>query len=910
MDKEHAKEEVRFLVEKYNRIVKEERDIKSKEEERTKKDLIRPLFERVLGWNFEEDVTAEEKISKGWVDYGFRINGVPKFFLEAKAFTENLDNPKFFEQAVNYAYYKRCPWAVLTNFETLKILNAEWETPNYYQSRFMTINCNEFLDKFEDLWLLSKSSFEQSALDKVADKYGKLTKKASVDKQLLNDFTRFRDMLSKNVTKRNPEKKLTQTELDESIQRILDRLIFIRNCEDRGLEEKKLWEARNETKVWKQLKEVFAYYDKNYDSKLFTYDLTDPRNLHLCDRLDIDDSVMREIIESLYRTKDKSISYDFSIIDADVLGTVYEQYLSHILKKSEKRATLKENQAHRKEQGVYYTPTYIVDYIVRATLGELLNEKNVDAERIKVIDPACGSGSFLIKAFDVFNEHYLKNDKDYSQTQLDLKSGKFTRKVKILHDNIFGVDLDRQAVEIAQLNLLLKIAEKGHRLPLLEQNIKSGNSLIDDKEIAKDKAFDWKAEFKDIMSENGFDVVIGNPPYVESRDIEDDQWDYYRKKYSSAHKRFDLSVLFLEKAIEVLKNHGLLGVIISNKFTASDYGYGIRKHILDNCKIKQIIDVSNIDVFRDASTYPYIMLLQKELDEHERENNIIEVKKVSVETELRGTEEFSEIVQGAFMKSANFIFSLDFTQEVTGILEKMNSVSKPLDEICEMKDGIHTGNVREKLILDEKKNEGCKKLITAESINRYSLKWNGLWVDYRKEVINKDKGEYGSLRNPRIFEASEKLFTALFGLRPEVAYDDGKLYANNSVKIILARDKRVNLKCVMALLNSKLMMFYYRTFFASTHVRGGYIQFYPQDFLRLPVKELSEIEQTELTKLVDKMLSLNERLNELGDKKTDERIKLESEIENTDSEIDDMAYKVYGIAENERKIIEKSLNKH
>jgi hypothetical protein len=150
MDREIVKDEIRLLVEKYSRIVKEERDIKSKEEERTKKDLIRPLFERVLGWNFEEDVTAEEKISKGWVDYGFRLNGVPKFFLEAKALREDLDNQKFFEQAVNYTYYKRCPWVILTKFETVKILNAEWETPYYFSSHLMPIKCNEFLDRFED----------------------------------------------------------------------------------------------------------------------------------------------------------------------------------------------------------------------------------------------------------------------------------------------------------------------------------------------------------------------------------------------------------------------------------------------------------------------------------------------------------------------------------------------------------------------------------------------------------------------------------------------------------------------------------------------------------------------------------------------------------------------------------------
>jgi adenine-specific DNA-methyltransferase len=259
------------------------------------------------------------------------------------------------------------------------------------------------------------------------------------------------------------------------------------------------------------------------------------------------------------------------------------------------------------------------------------------------------------------------------------------------------------------------------------------------------------------------------------------------------------------------------------------------------------------------------------------------------------------------MKSSNYIFSLDFTGEITKILDKVNCESLPLGEMCEMKDGIHTGNIRGKLILDQKKNNECKRLITAESINRYSVKWQGLWVDYRKKVINRDKGEYGSLRDPRIFEAPEKLLTALFGLRPEVAYDNKRLYANNSVKIILAKDKDVNLKCVLAMLNSNLMMFYYRTFFSSTHVRGGYIQFYPQDFLRLPIKKISERERTELTKSVDKMLSLNEHFNKLGEKKTDERMKLEDEMKKTDSEIDDLVYKIYGISEGERRVIEERL---
>jgi len=352
-------------------------------------------------------------------------------------------------------------------------------------------------------------------LDKEAELYGKKSKKIPVDKQLLADFTRFREMLSKDITKLNLDKGLTEEELDESVQRILDRLIFIRNCEDRELEARKLmpalreWESRGRKgQLLKQLRAAFNYFDEQYNSKLFQE--------HLCDSLEISDNVLNEVVYGLYQTKDKAVYYDFSAIEADVLGNIYEQYLGHILRKTAKRAKVTESRARRKEHGIYYTPPYIVDYIVRNTLGDLLKRRRPnEIEKIRVLDPACGSGSFLIKSFDILNEYWKEKDKDYAQAQLDTtgQGTTFTRKTKILQNNIFGVDLDKQAVEIAQLNLLLKIAEKGHRLPLLQQNIKCGNSLIDDEEIGGDKAFEWGEQFKQIMDDGGFDVVVGNPPY-------------------------------------------------------------------------------------------------------------------------------------------------------------------------------------------------------------------------------------------------------------------------------------------------------------------------------------------------------------------------------------------------------------
>ncbi|MCX7999569.1 MAG: SAM-dependent methyltransferase, partial [Leptospiraceae bacterium] len=355
------------------------------------------------------------------MDFSFKLNGITQFFLEAKRLSEDLNNPELIGQAINYAWLKGCSWAVLSNFESIRIFNAEWKVASPFQSHLKTIHYHEFLSRFEELWLLSKESFQNKLLDREAEKWGKKATKISVDKQLFFDFTQFRDILSKTIHKLNTEKQLTEIELDESVQRILDRLIFIRNCEDRELEDKVLiytlrkWESSLNQDLFFMLHDVFEYFNENYNSEIF--------KPHLCDKLKIDDLVLKEIIERLYFAKDNIAFYDFSIIEADVLGNIYEQYLSHILNKNTKKPSLNQSYAHRKEQGIYYTPTYIVDFIVKNTLGEILKTKKKGIEKLRVLDPACGSGSFLIKAFDILNEHYQKYDKDYKQAEFDFQTG-------------------------------------------------------------------------------------------------------------------------------------------------------------------------------------------------------------------------------------------------------------------------------------------------------------------------------------------------------------------------------------------------------------------------------------------------------------------------------------------------------
>ncbi len=944
MDKETSKRAVEGLVEKYKKVLNEG-NVSKYNEEMTKKDFILPLF-RCLGWDVENssEVTAEEKVSKKRVDYSFRINGIPKFFLEAKSLKEQLDkdNYRFYKQAVEYSWYKGCTWAVLTDFEHMRILNAEVKSTNPLQSQFRWIDYNEYLTRFEELWLLSKESFEQGLLDKEADRLLKRTKKQKVDQQLLADFTVFRETLSKNITKLNQSRHLTEEELDEAIQRILDRLIFIRNCEDRELEEKRLWEAKNEIHVWKKVKEIFAYYDRNYDSKLFTYDPNNPKLVHLCDTLDIDDDVIGTILNGLYRTKDDFVSYDFSAIDADVLGTVYEQYLGHILKKTEKRASLSENHVHKKEQGIYYTPTYIVDYIVRNALGELLKEKKTDLENIKVLDPACGSGSFLIKTFDVLNEYYERNMMNYSQTQLDVKTGiPFTTKVRILQNSIFGVDLDKQAVEITQLNLLLKIAEKGHRLPLLERNIRCGNSLVDDEKLAGDKAFKWEEQFSEIMREGGFDVVIGNPPYVRQEELSEIK-PYLEANYETYQGTADLFVYFFEKELKILKEDGYFGMIVSNKWLRAGYGKKLRK-FLTGFWIEEFIDFGDLRVFADATIYPCVMIMRK-------------IKKPNPKIRICKMETLRFGSLGEYVRNNSFFIDQSELNEnewniqkteANELLKKIRSSGLPIEEYVGVKiyRGIVTGlneafeidkKKRDELIDEDSRNEELiKPFLTGAESKRYSIRSKNKYViftrrgidilqypsvlryleQFKKELSPKKGKEQEIGRKPGKYEWFEiqdstayyrdfekpKIVWGNLAKRSSFSLDETNgFYVNNPANIL-----PTNSRYVLGILNSKLMSYFLKSICAER--QGGFIEQKPVYVSQVPIKKPTKEQEIEMTQHVEKMLQLNEKLLKIGDKLTDERTRLEEEMKRIDAEIDNLVYEIYGLTDDEKKIIENSL---
>lgn len=558
-----------------------------------------------------------------------------------------------------------------------------------------------------------------------------------------------------------------------------------------------------------------------------------------------------------------------------------------------KRAKLEEKKAHRKEMGIYYTPTYIVDYIVRNTVGELLKDKKVDPNKIRILDPACGSGSFLIKAYDLLYEHHTKKKKaDVGATTLtgymEEKSA-YTLKEKILQNNIFGVDLDPRAVEIAQLNLLLKIAEKGHRLPLLQDNIKCGNSLIDDPAVAGDKALKWEEEFKQVMQEGGFDVVIGNPPWVsikgkqKSIALSEKELSYLLQKYPCDTYRPNLFEIFIWRGLSLVKEGGYFGFIVPDRLCYNAQFTDIRKYILENFTLKKLWFKP---VFEGVISDNIIFIIKKEKAS----------LKSNVEIAEYPSTEFKKIPQKIYASLSDFSWFF-VNEKILNIFEKIKSKN----EVFELSNKFQTkvGFITKPNKLKEKQENSKQiKVFKGENIIRYGIKGN-YYFEFKKENLA------GGTQDIEKLSKKNKVFLRKTGIDIISAFDCSGAYPEQSVYFIYTDEDKneEELKIISALLNSKLINCYYKNF-AITN-RDATPQLKKIDLDKFPI--ILPKNRQPIIKLVDKMFSLHKRLNEIGDKQTDERKRIEEEIKKTDAEIDELVYKLYGITEEEKKIIEESL---
>ncbi len=468
--KEEAKERVKQLVKEFSEIPKSYLD--TMPEEDIKRLFITPLLE-ALGWN-KFDILSESKVLKGRADYVLKIGNTGFLVVEAKKTNVSLAEEEG-RQCVSYAYHSKIKFAVLTNFKRLRVYHALSNIKDIdknllkIQNAPFRLEFEEYLEKFDWLWLLSKESFQNGEINKLLSARDERINKP-IDKKLLEDLLKVREWLSKELkSKRND---LDDGIIDEIIQILIDRFIFIRSVEDRGLEgsgfllglSQSVKKQEIKLQMFPYLLEKFIYLNKKYDSKLFEPGLVEKEGA-------FSDEVLHKVIKSLYfGVEDNQSKYMFDQIPGDIFGNIYEQYLGTILAGTGKRVKLDSKSGKRKKMGIYYTPSYIVDYIVKNTVGEYIKDKKIDEILdVKIMDPACGSGSFLTRAFkeicSIIREKLNKGDEGskslFKKPKEELKDLNLGQKIEILRNCIYGVDLDEKAVELARLNLLFKSVGRG-----------------------------------------------------------------------------------------------------------------------------------------------------------------------------------------------------------------------------------------------------------------------------------------------------------------------------------------------------------------------------------------------------------------------------------------------------------------
>ena len=640
-------------------------------ETQTRIDYVNPLF-AALGWDMDNheglselhrEVIHEDKIKIGGrtkaPDYSFRAGGDRKFFLETKRPTASLDleqSPAY--QIRRYGWTAKLPLSILTNFEEFAVYDtrvAPEQKDSAKTARLDYFRYTDYAEKWDELAArFSRDAVFSGAFDRYAEEARAHRITVPVDKAFLAEISGWRVKLAQNIVKNNPS--LGSRELNYAVQMIIDRLIFLRISEDRGAEPDHLLQPlmNRGGPVYPRLLDIFRHADARYNSGLFHFGKEAGREGPdtVTPHLTIDDRPLKEIIASVYYPESP---FEFSVFPADILGQVYEQFLGKVIRVSGQTAEVEDKPEVKKAGGVYYTPTYIVDYIVRHTVGKLVDGCTpAQVSKLTVLDPACGSGSFLIGAYQFLLDWHLKYYLDHDQAKW--AKGKSAtvylfrktddgsevwrlttaEKKRILLNNIYGVDIDTHAVEVTKLSLLLKVLEgesaelidyslklfKERALPDLEANIKCGNSLIGpdfytDKDMAlfdldaqlKINTFDWKTGFPKVMKAGGFDAVIGNPPYVR-QEILGQYKDYFKQHYSTYHGVADLYVYFIERGYSLLKEKGVFSVIVGNKWARANYGKPLRQWLKSTC-VSEITDFGGLPVFVNATTYVCILQLDK-----------------------------------------------------------------------------------------------------------------------------------------------------------------------------------------------------------------------------------------------------------------------------------------------------------
>lgn len=974
-------------------------------ETQVRREFIDPFFEE-LGWDISnkngwseayKDVIHEDAIKVGGVtkapDYCFRVGGARKFFLEAKKPSVNIQtdiHPAF--QLRRYGWSAKLPLSILTDFEEFAVYDCRVKpekTDKVSHSRILYLTYADYLDQWDDIaGIFSRDAILKGSFDKyvASSKHKKGT--TEVDAAFLAEIERWRELLARNIALRNPG--LSQRELNFSVQQTIDRIVFLRICEDRGMEPYGgLMALQNGENIYKRLFHLFARADEKYNSGLFHFKKEKCRQN--CDSLtpflQIDDRPLKDIFKNLYYPESP---YEFSVLPADILGQVYEKFLGKVIRLTAgHQARIEEKPEVRKAGGVYYTPAYIVDYIVKSTVGRLVEGKKPGprggVSHIRILDPACGSGSFLIGAYqfllDWHTDAYVNDDPEawakgktprlYRSRKGEWRLTTDERK-RILLNNIYGVDIDHQAVEVTKLSLLLKVLEgedeqsigkqmllfQERVLPDLSNNIKCGNSLItpdfhghqqmslfDEDEIYRVNAFDWNAEFADIMKDGGFDAVIGNPPYVRQEGLSLSK-AYFEKRFSVYHGAADLYVYFIEKGVSLLRRDGFFSYIVANKWLRANYGRPLRQWMKQR-HIVEIIDFGDLPVFRQATTYPCILVIANkppgptfraaviktlefsDLPAHVADNHHAvrrdDLDDAGWSLAHQSAQDLFDKIRGAGISLGEYIGGKIYRGVLTGLNEAFV---------------IDTATREQLIAQDPKSAEVIKPFLAGRDIKRYAPpetgkylilfpkgftaakcpgnrgQWDWLQKEYPaiaahlapfKEKAEKryDKGEYWwELRACDYYAEFEKpkIIYAEIATRGQFILDENSCFTDTTT-YILGSDS----KYLLGIFNSRLWTFLFSQ--VSSTIRGGFFRWKYQYMSPLPIRTINFDEPTDaarhdrLAGLVDQMLELNKKIAE--SKIPQAKDVLKRQMTAIDGQIDQLVYQLYDLTDEEINILEE-----
>ncbi|MCK4467731.1 MAG: N-6 DNA methylase [Desulfobacterales bacterium] len=952
-----APEEIHKLVERFERNLDAYRSGKYNEAQ-VRQEFINPFF-NALGWDIYnkqgyaeayKDVIHEDAIKVGSVvkapDYCFRIGGTRKFFLEAKKPAVNIKkdiSPAY--QLRRYAWSAKLPLSILTDFEELAVYDCRIKpikTDSASKARTYYLTYTDYIDRWDEIALIfSREAVLKGSFDRYVESSKAKRGTAEVDTAFLEEIDRWREILARNIALRNPG--LTIRELNFAVQHTIDRIVFLRICEDRGVElYGRLMSLRNGTQVYRRLCQLFRQADDRYNSGLFHFrkekDRTSsPDDLTL--DLTIDDKTLKDIFKNLYYPDSP---YEFSVFQADILGQVYERFLGKVIRLTPGNRAVVENKPEiKKAGGVYYTPTYIVDYIVKHTVGELVEGKKPGprgaVSKLKILDPACGSGSFLIGAYqyllDWHRDQYIDDGPEkwvkgrkprlYQVAGGDWRLTTDERK-RILLNNIYGVDIDPQAVEVTKLSLLLKVLEDENSetirkqlalfhervLPDLGNNIKCGNSLIgpdfyegqqmsflDEEEMYRINVFDWKAEFSEIIRAGGFDAVIGNPPYGVRFNKKESI--YLSNRYPYTRKFPDSYCYFMIKCLQLIRKNGFFSLIVPNTFCDLESCNEFRLWFLKNYSMIEIWQSGW--AFKSAIVDTLVFVAGNSKPDSEAVLNI-------------------SVHERAYKrKLSTFLFNdlnkIDYrnSEEDRKLLNKVLN-HKVLGDIAIVKAGVKLyekgkGNppqtdktLKERpYTVKDSRPTGWQKLYRGKNIERYKTSEVDEFVNYGPWLA--------APRNSKLFEKI-KILMRRTDDRILACIDSDSAIAVNSCHVIsLKNETDLSLLYVLGLINSMLM----QKIFALQNpqmVNKVFAEIKVIYVKRFPIRAIDFSDPTDKTRhdgmveLVEQMLDLHKQLAEA--KVPQSKTVLQRQVDTTDRQIDRLVYELYELTEEEIKIVEGS----